>query len=98
MCPHQDYIWAVDVSSTEKEKIKEYDERVSKLCDTLFGAENFDNIVLLHPWLSEECSETEVIKNPELAIALLTFIKQKQHPLPQDLLNTLDLAVNDIPV
>ncbi|WP_200821134.1 DEAD/DEAH box helicase [Oceanicoccus sp. KOV_DT_Chl] len=97
LCAHQDYIWAVDVSSTEKQKIKEYDDRVATLCDTLYAHQEFDNIVISHPWVSTNCSETEVIKNPELAIALLTFFKRKQHTLPKGLLETLDLGEQDIP-
>jgi superfamily II DNA or RNA helicase len=97
LCGHQDYIWAVDVSSTEKEKIKEYDNRVSTLCNTLIEQEEFEDIVLAHPWLSKECPEQGVIKSPEIAISLLTFIKEKQLPLPTGLLITLDLTENNIP-
>lgn len=97
LCPHQDYIWAVDVSLSEQEKVREYDQRVTTLCDTLYQQKEFDDIVQAHPWLSSDGVETEVIKNPELAIALLAFIKQKQKPLPLELLITLDLSDQDIP-
>jgi len=97
LCAHQDYIWAVDVSLSEQEKVREYDQRVTTLCDTLYQQKEFADIVHAHPWLSADGLETEVIKNPELAIALLAFIKQKQQPLPLDLLITLDLTDQDIP-
>ncbi|WP_250657841.1 DEAD/DEAH box helicase family protein [Alkalimarinus coralli] len=97
LCAHQDYIWAVDVSSTEKEKVKEYDQRVFTLCATLMEQQEFENIVLAHPWLSKECIEQEVIKAPEIAIAILTFIKEKKLQLPQPLLVMLDLTEGDIP-
>ena len=97
LCPHQDYIWAVDVSSTEKQQIDEYDDRVATLCDTLFAAREFDDIVRSHPWFEQDHPESEVIKSPELAIALLAFLKQKGHPLPQNLLTLLDLTRGDIP-
>ena len=97
LCPHQDYIWAVDVSSTEKEKIKEYDNRVSTLCKTLIEQKEFEDIVLAHPWLHQECAEQDIIKAPEIAISILTFIKEKNRPLPLGLLITLDLTEEDIP-
>lgn len=97
LCPHQDYIWAVNVSSTEKEKIKEYDNRVSTLCKTLIEQKEFEDIVLAHPWLHQDSSEQDVIKAPEIAISILTFIKEKKCPLPQDLLTKLDLTEEDIP-
>ncbi len=97
LCAHQDYIWAVDVSSSEKEKVKEYDHRVATLCNTLYQQTEFDKIVLAHPWLGENCPKQEVIKNPELAMSLLIYIKQKRYELPQKLLDTLDLTTIDIP-
>lgn len=97
LCGHQDYIWAVDVSSTEKQKIKEYDDRVSTLCYTLIEAKEFEDIVLAHPWLSEGFVEQDVIKAPEIAISILTFIKAKKLQQPLGLLITLDLTKSDIP-
>jgi len=97
LCPHQDYIWAVDASATEKQKIAEYDLRVVTLCNSLFADQTFEQIVLGHPWVSSNFSEVEILKNPELAIALLVFIKQKQKPLPLGLLEILDFEHQDIP-
>ena len=97
LCSHQDFVWAVDVSPTDKKRIKEYDDRVSSLCHTLFDSQIFGQLVLDHPWLKETMIESEVIKQPRIAIALLVFIKAKKFDAPQSLLTTLDLTVDDVP-
>jgi len=97
LCPHQDYIWAVDVSPSEKMRIKQYDERVSFLCRTLFNDQFFNQVVLEHPWLTQIADTDAVIKQPHIAIALLSFMKAKQIEIPHYLFSLLDLTVNDIP-
>ncbi|MFD2230660.1 DEAD/DEAH box helicase family protein [Alkalimarinus sediminis] len=97
LCGHQDYIWAVDVSTTEKQKVKEYDDRVSTVCNTLFESKEFEEIIFAHPWLCVDFTEQEVIRAPEIAIAILSFIKAKNGQLPQGLCITLDLTESDIP-
>jgi len=97
LCPHQDYIWAVDAGTTEKQKIAEYDQRVISLCNTLIADASFEEIVLSHPWISKQYSDSEIIKFPKLTIALLAFLKHKQLTLPEGLLTALDLSPEDVP-
>lgn len=97
LCPHQDYIWAVNASTTEKHKIAEHDQRVSALCNTLIADATFEEIVLSHPWISRRYSDSEILNFPELAITLLTFLKHKQLTLPESLLTELDLLAEDVP-
>lgn len=97
LCPHQDFVWAVDVSSSLRKRIREYDERVSTLCNTLFEDGVFQEIVLAHPWLGEGFDEREVIKWPRIAIALLVFLKARGLPVSGHVKETLDLDSGDIP-
>jgi len=97
LCPHQDFIWAMDVSPSEQQRIKEYDERVSSMCNTLFEHPVFNTLILAHPWLTVTFDEQAVIRSPHTAIAILTFMKARQHDMPSHLLTTLDLTLDDIP-
>ncbi len=97
LCPHQDYVWAVDVSTTEKQDVKEYDNRVTDLCASLFDSEPFVQIVYSHPWLSSNIDKQAIIKEPYIAISLLVFIKAKQQEIPRSLCVILDLDRKDIP-
>lgn len=97
LCAHQDYIWAVDAASSEKKKIKEHDERVFTLCNTLFESSEFLAIVSSHPWLNEVVKEQDIIKQPHIAIAILCFLNAREEVLSNALLKLLDLRVGDIP-
>jgi len=97
LCTHQDFIWAVNISKTEKKRIKEYDDRVSRLCHTLFNDQIFDDLVQAHPWLSATAIENEVIKQPHIAISILSFLKTKKNDIPLSLCSLLDLGLKEIP-
>ncbi len=97
LCAHQDFIWACDASESEKSQIKEYDDRVSTLCNTLFNSDEFEEVVLSHPWLHSNEVEAEIIKEPENVIALLTFIKAKSLPNNETLMTLLDMKFEDVP-
>ncbi|MDH3759640.1 MAG: DEAD/DEAH box helicase family protein [Gammaproteobacteria bacterium] len=97
LCPHQDYIWAVDVSKTERKEIREYDDRVSRLCTTLIESSEFAKIIQSHPWLSDDQHEQEILQEPQVAIAILVFLNEKQMQISPALLSTLDLQQDDIP-
>jgi superfamily II DNA or RNA helicase len=97
LCAHQDFLWACDASQNEKRQIKEYDDRVYALCNTLFDSEDFKEIVLSHPWLHSQDKDSEIIKEPEIALALLVFIKAKTLPKSESLLGLLDMSIDDVP-
>lgn len=97
LCAHQDFIWACDATANEKAQIKEYDDRVSKLCHTLFDSDEFRDVVLSHPWLHPNDIEADIIKEPQIAIALFTFIKAKSLLDNEDLMVLLDMKSEDIP-
>ncbi len=97
LCAHQDFIWACNATTNEQNQIQEYDSRVSTLCDTLFNSIEFEDIVLSHPWLHPGEIESDIIKEPQIAIALLAFIKEKSLPDNEELMTLLDMKVEDIP-
>ncbi|MCU0858216.1 MAG: DEAD/DEAH box helicase family protein [Pontiellaceae bacterium] len=97
LCPHQDYIWAVDVSPSERQRIKVYDDQVKQLLNHLVNDETFCTCVLEHPWLDEEPDEAGVYNDPQAAMALLIFLKHKTgNPAPK-LCAILDISGKDIP-
>ncbi|MBB6521840.1 superfamily II DNA or RNA helicase [Pseudoteredinibacter isoporae] len=126
LCAHQDYIWTVSLDSKESERVLEYDERVSKLCQSLFDDERFRTIVRQHPWVkiddvkvdsaevegaetqsveAEDVEDSEnmlanaddLFKNPELAVAILSYLKAIEDKLPVSLCRALDLGHEEIP-
>lgn len=97
LCPHQDYVWAVEASPTEKQRIQEHDARVTSTCEALFGQAAFNALVLRHPWLGDAVAEQDVSRMPNIALAILVFLKARQHPLPERLCAILDLGAEDIP-
>lgn len=97
LCAHQDYVWASEATRSEKEKIKEHDQRVSQLCLSLSQNKEFEKIVLSHPWLNSETLEKEIVNEPKIAISILSFLKFKGHPLDGLLMRQLDLQQQDIP-
>ncbi|VGO22429.1 hypothetical protein SCARR_04512 [Pontiella sulfatireligans] len=97
LCPHQDYIWAVDVSPTEKERIKTYDDQVKRLLEHLVDDEAFCTCMLEHPWLDEELDTSSVYSDPQAAMALLVFLKHKTGEAAPELYTALDVSFKEIP-
>jgi superfamily II DNA or RNA helicase len=97
LCPHQDYIWAVDVSPTERKRIAEYDDCVKGVLNHLMDDEEFCSCVLRHPWLTAEPDAAQVYREPKAAMALLVFQKHKTGVVAPDLCALLDIDVKDVP-
>ncbi|WP_372845784.1 DEAD/DEAH box helicase family protein [Pontiella sp.] len=97
LCPHQDYLWAVDVSPSEKERIKTYDDRVKQLLNHLENDETFCTCMLEHPWLDEELDPASVYSNPQAAMAVQVFLKHKTGEIAPELCKALDVSMKDIP-
>ena len=97
LCAHQDFVWACDVSADEKKQINEHDERVSTLCNTLFENDEFESLVLSHPWLNATDVEADIIKHPEIVVSILSFMHAKSLPQNLPLMSLLDLSQEDIP-
>ena len=97
LCAHQDFVWACDATANEKKQIKKHDQRVSALLTSLFDDTEFESIVLAHPWLNNSDIAADIIKHPEIAISILSFLQAKSLPTNRSLLSLLDLTEQDIP-
>ncbi|PCJ58138.1 MAG: hypothetical protein COA79_14055 [Planctomycetota bacterium] len=87
LCPHQDYVWFVALQYTEKEKVKKHHE----MAELWFGEICFDPIfvgmILNHTWVvSETVDESELVKEPDLVLALFAYLNVIQIDLPKTLL------------
>ena len=98
LCAHQDFVWAVDVTANEKEKIREFDGRVKQLCASLLANHTFMAICQSHKWLcNPEQYAQEIAKDLHLLIAILSLLKHQNIQIPNTSLILLDLKVGDIP-
>ena len=97
LCAHQDFIWACDATANEKKQIARHDQRVSAFLQSLFDANEFESIVLAHPWLNKQEIESEIIQQPEIAISILSYLQAKSLTINKQLLKILDLTERDIP-
>ena len=97
LCPHQDYIWAVEVSPTERQRIQAYDAEVKKLLQHLVNDEAFCTAVHSHPWLTDEPDLPGIYTAPKAALALLAFLQHTTGETPANLCAILDLSSKDIP-
>lgn len=99
LCPHQDYVFAVSPLKIDSDTLKVYDEAVLQICNELLDDETFLSITLHHPWVANpSASPQEILDNPELAIALLAYLKTRAEPLPNHLLNLMDTCPLDLPI
>ena len=98
LCPHQDYVYAVEPTPEESAAVCEHDRRVEDLCAELLEDTVFTRAVGEHPWLvaSEPPSE-DVFAQPELAIALLAFQRTRRRRLSRPLLRLFSSRPKEIP-
>ncbi|WP_100914848.1 DEAD/DEAH box helicase family protein [Pseudoalteromonas spongiae] len=98
LCPHQDYVWAVDASANERSKLREFDARVKQLFKHLLANETFLDMCKHHTWLTQpQVSTADIIKSPHVLIAILVLLKHTKQALPQNALALLDLTCEDVP-
>ncbi|AUI85676.1 type III restriction endonuclease subunit R [Vibrio azureus] len=98
LCPHQDYIWAVDVTADEEVRIQEFDGRVKQLCANLLSNDIFLEICKEHKWLNApDQNAQEIVKDPHILISILSLLKYKNIQIPHASLVLLDLEYSDIP-
>jgi len=98
LCPHQDFVWTVVPTEFERAFLDEYQSKVRATMTELNADEKFKHAIVSHTWMVDSDSlSDEVFAQPDLAIALLVYSKGREMPLPQHLLELLDLQDTDIP-
>ena len=98
LCPHQDYVWFVALSADKRKRLRAYDAAVANLCDELAHSATFKHAMVQHPWVSR-CDDVtpEILDYPELAFALLIFLRFCGALLPVDTLQRLDVDADQLP-
>ena len=98
LCPHQDYVWLVRPPEGEAQRLREYDESVDRLCGDLLRDGSFKLNIMAHPWVtSQSPSAEEVLDAPELAVAMMAYLRAVGESMPRKLLVLLDCRAEDIP-
>jgi superfamily II DNA or RNA helicase len=98
LCPHQDYVWLVKPPEKESERLKEYDESVDRLSGDLLHDEVFKQNIKAHPWLvSDKPDDAEILDAPELAVAMMAYLRTVGESIPSRLCSLLDCRDEDIP-
>jgi superfamily II DNA or RNA helicase len=98
LCPHQDYVFAVTPTSEDVTTVRRYDAAVERLCDELLQDTDFVAGVLNHPWVSApDPDPEEVLDAPELAVALLVFLRATGSSQPRGLLRLLGCRPDELP-
>ncbi|HSC81358.1 MAG TPA: DEAD/DEAH box helicase family protein [Chitinolyticbacter sp.] len=98
LCPHQDYVWTVRPHLTETAQVRAYEAAVQTLLDTLALDDVLLHGVLQHPWLTATIvDEDALLDEPELGVALLSYLVLRNRELPIGLMHTLDFTPADLP-
>ena len=98
LCPHQDYVWTVVPSVTEKKYLDEHLEKVDATLTELEQDETLRQAVMAHAWVQAEVeAEDALYSRVDDAIALLVYMKDQNIKLPKELVNVLALDEDDVP-
>lgn len=97
LCAHQDFVWASDVSETEAQRLRDYDQLTKSVCESLRTSAEFELMLRTHSWMSAEPDLDSVSKNPRLALAVLSYFKDRPQPQSSALLGLLDLRNDEVP-
>lgn len=94
LCPHQDFIHFSLLRKTESEQINKVLERIAQFIETLGG-----NEVLLQAITDTLTQESEeiLLDNPPTYIALASFLKWAQFPVPKRFLDLFGFNLYHIP-
>jgi superfamily II DNA or RNA helicase len=113
LCPHQDYVWAVDADRRTAEQVREHDARVDAMLNGLCEDGDFRACVRQHPWVAALATGVppspdappplpaevvaQVQADPAGAVSLLAFLQLIGDPLPPALAQLLDVRPADLP-
>ncbi len=96
LCPHQDFVWVVEAPSVTQ-RLQAYDASVDDFCARLFEDPVFRLAVQAHPLLGEDVEPVLILDDPELAVALLVFLRETGQELPKRLTSLLDIGEDELP-
>ena len=98
LCPHQDFVWAVEPAPDERRLLREHDRAVDELLARLAEDPVLRAAVQQHAWVRARDPDPDaVLERPELAVALLVHLRAARCRLPRGLLRLLDCRPRDLP-
>ena len=98
LCPHQDYIWTVSPWKQDVTSVRDYDARANQVANELLADSEFLAAICQHPWIQHKNpNPTEVLEEPEVAVAMLVYLRARERPLPEGLLGLLDCNADELP-
>ena len=99
LCPHQDFVYAAAPTAPEAADIRAHDRVVAVTLTDLLDDPDFQGEVDRHPWVTAPLPEiAAVLERPELAVALLAFLRATGAGLPPSLMGALELSSGELPV
>lgn len=97
LCPHQDFIWTVVPTKSERQRTRAYDQAVDTFCEQWLAEQEFIAELAAHPWCGAEPDLGEVLANAETANALLVFLRATDSVMSRPLLRLMALKPNELP-
>ena len=94
LCPHQDFIHFSTLRKTESEQINKILARIAQFIETLKS--NGPLIQAVTDTLTQETDEN-ILDTPPVYVALASFLKWAQMPVPKRFLNLFGFKLADIP-
>lgn len=99
LCPHQDFVYAVTPKEPDRDAARAHDRAVAETIRELLDDPSLQAAIDGHPWVAGgNPSAEEVLAEPELAVALLVYLRATAAGLPPGLLSVLDLGSVHLPV
>jgi len=98
LAPHQDYIWMVKTDSKNVSSYQRYQENLDKFIESLYEHAELQYLLSLHYWLDEEykVENNALLINLDECFALLGLLKHYSKPLPQHILNALEIKESEV--
>lgn len=98
LCPHQDFVFAVAPEPSEVSAVRAHDEAVASILRQLIDDPRFHQEVESHAWVTDRAPDLDaVLTNPEVAVAMLAFLRMTAAGLPPGLLDGLGLTSSELP-
>ncbi len=96
LCPHQDFVWVVEAPSVTQ-RLRAYDRSVDDFCSNMFEDPVFRLAVQAHPLLGEQVDPVLIVDEPELAVALLVYLRAAGQECPKRLTALIAVCEDELP-
>ncbi len=98
LCPHQDYVYAVEADDKAAGEVRSYDLTLKSAFAELAADEVLQDAIRSHPWVNSTAPDpAEVLEEPELAVAMIVYLKMSSGAPPPALMAIMDMEMMDVP-